>query len=112
MTNVQMLRIVICSALLLSAFPASAQTTYPTRTVTLVVVTGPGGGTVFVFNHSVITEKSRQSANYLAPNVSAQINLRLVLTTQMQTILCVLSPDWGDSVRPSTESGDPGLFDM
>lgn len=45
MTNVQMLRIVICSALLLSAFPASAQTTYPTRTVTLVVVTGPGGGT-------------------------------------------------------------------
>jgi tripartite-type tricarboxylate transporter receptor subunit TctC len=45
MTNVQMLRIIICSALLLSAFPASAQTTYPTRTVTLVVVTGPGGGT-------------------------------------------------------------------
>jgi tripartite-type tricarboxylate transporter receptor subunit TctC len=40
-----MLRTAACTAVLLTAAVAAAQTTYPTRTVTLVVVTAPGGGT-------------------------------------------------------------------
>src|SRR5262249_1637288 len=34
-----------CAAFLLTVAVAAAQTAYPTRTVTLVVVTAPGGGT-------------------------------------------------------------------